>query len=420
MKSNLEKIFKSVLKDYEAPYDPKAWDKMADALDKSQVSINNGLKKWLVIGLVAAAASIVILMVNTNSSENEKNSIANSQENKRGEVKENLLDSSPIITNENIHHEETDIEEKQQLSNEPKDITSNKDSKSEGKVSPVNCILPENKSGGAVTEEQMPTSENVNSNEDSWEFKSGQVSKSFVCAGEEVMISNPHQNAKVRVQIDGLTVELEPGKTLDLLVKNDTQFYFLDEENHILSEQEVQIYQTTDLLVKISDPFYEQGLPKIELSTTGDFKSISWFLDERIVAQNKTADINAFYKGNFDLKLVVKDHNGCNLEKDAQVIVNDDYNLMAVNAFKPSSFELKNKTFMPFALTERNVPFEMQIIDPIDHSLVYSTQNATEGWDGVDRKSGRVNVNKSYVWKVQLFEKEPEEKSVYMGTVTVQ
>ena len=73
---------------------------------------------------------------------------------------------------------------------------------------------------------------------------------------------------------------------------------------------------------------------------------------------------------------------------------------------------------MPFALTQRDVNFTLTIVDPRDNSVVYSTQDATKGWDGTDQRTGSMTPSETvYIWKVQLENPLPNERQVYAGTV---
>ena len=109
---------------------------------------------------------------------------------------------------------------------------------------------------------------------------------------------------------------------------------------------------------------------------------------------------------------------GCTGTKEESIYVSDDYNLLAVNAFEPLSQDLRKRTFLPYALTQRNTPFKMIILDPSDGGIVFETSDVQLPWDGTDKRTGKMaDTNKAYVWKVNLTKPEPGEKMDYMGTV---
>ena len=74
---------------------------------------------------------------------------------------------------------------------------------------------------------------------------------------------------------------------------------------------------------------------------------------------------------------------------------------------------------MPMALTVRDVQFNMIIIDPKSGNVVFETNNASNGWDGIDKNTGQMTrPNTAYIWKVVLQNPEPGERSEYSGTIT--
>ena len=48
---------------------------------------------------------------------------------------------------------------------------------------------------------------------------------------------------------------------------------------------------------------------------------------------------------------------------------------MAVNAFFPLEYNDKLNSFIPFALTQRNVKFTFIVIDPIDGSIIFESND---------------------------------------------
>ena len=73
---------------------------------------------------------------------------------------------------------------------------------------------------------------------------------------------------------------------------------------------------------------------------------------------------------------------------------------------------------MPYALLIRNTPFSMIIIDPSDGGIVFSSNDASNAWDGNDKRNGKmVAPNKAYIWKVNITNPEQKEKQEYKGTI---
>ena len=60
----------------------------------------------------------------------------------------------------------------------------------------------------------------------------------------------------------------------------------------------------------------------------------------------------------------------------------------------------------------------MVIIDPNDGAIVFETSDASQPWDGIDKRDGQmVNANKVFIWKVTIKHPEASEKSEYKGTI---
>ena len=73
---------------------------------------------------------------------------------------------------------------------------------------------------------------------------------------------------------------------------------------------------------------------------------------------------------------------------------------------------------MPYSLTERDVKFQLTIVDPITNEVVFESSDAKNTWDGVHQKTGVMTpAGKAYVWKVQIFNPLPNERPIYKGTI---
>ena len=95
-----------------------------------------------------------------------------------------------------------------------------------------------------------------------------------------------------------------------------------------------------------------------------------------------------------------------------------DYNLLAVNAFNPQSLDSRNSRFMPYALTIRQTPFKLIVLDPDNGGLIFESTDENNAWDGIDRRDGKlVPGNKAYIWKVVIQHPVAGEKGEYRGTI---
>ena len=172
-----------------------------------------------------------------------------------------------------------------------------------------------------------------------------------------------------------------------------------------------------------NETFYEKGLPFNSLTCNIDAKKYTW-TNERgeILSTDKNADIHLFVAGTSQITLTVEHFNGEKQSITKPVRCEVNYNLLAVTGFNPTSSDYRNNTFIPFALlkTERNVPFDMQIIDPQTGQVVFETKNVDIPWDGIDMRTNQmVHVNSTYIWRVKIYQKAAgEPSSSYQGTIT--
>ena len=164
---------------------------------------------------------------------------------------------------------------------------------------------------------------------------------------------------------------------------------------------------------------YEDGLPKITCQAESNESQISWHSTYILKSNSgKNVEVFAFDKGYAIVEAQVTSSNGCIAKEKEMIQIPSDYNLLAVNAFNPQSQDSRNSTFMPYALTIRQTPFRLVVLDPDNGGLVFETSDAGNAWDGIDRRDGKlVPGNKAYIWKVVIQHPVQGEKGEYRGTI---
>jgi hypothetical protein len=164
---------------------------------------------------------------------------------------------------------------------------------------------------------------------------------------------------------------------------------------------------------------YEDGLPKINIQGESSEGQITWhstYMLSDIVGKN--TEILAFEKGFAIIEAQVTSVNGCKTKEKEMVNIPSDYNLLAVNAFNPQSLDSRNSRFMPYALTIRQTPFKLIVLDPDNGGLIFESTDENNAWDGIDRRDGKlVPSNKAYIWKVVIQHPIAGEKGEYRGTI---
>lgn len=163
---------------------------------------------------------------------------------------------------------------------------------------------------------------------------------------------------------------------------------------------------------------YEDGTPRIRVNAESSVAEISWSANGTLLnKKNRSVDLLAFQGQTYTITAQAQ-LDGCSSTEKIKITANEDYNLLAVNAFNPQSRDERNATFMPYALTIRDVRFELIVIDPDNGGIVFRTKDAQNAWDGTDQRNGQVvPAQKAYIWKVVLQDVLPSEKTTYSGTI---
>lgn len=163
---------------------------------------------------------------------------------------------------------------------------------------------------------------------------------------------------------------------------------------------------------------YETGYPVIHINAETAGLNMVWNANGSLINQKaKSADLLAFKQQTYQVSAQVSNEE-CHTTETLSIASDQNYNLLAVNAFNPQSRDERNARFMPFALTVRELKFEMIIIDPDNGAVIFKSSDAQNAWDGIDQRTGQLVVaQKAYIWKVVIENPLPGEKNTYTGTI---
>ena len=427
MKDNLEKAFKEKLDQFEAPYDASAWESMNSRLDAKQGTGGN-LLKWIagsaaVIAVVAVSS--YFLMKEEVNSPNEKTRIAEqSIENNSDKVSS---DKAKTIENKSTSNDTKDVEgsqvDVQPLVNgnsDPVEADQDIEAPTKDEASNIGSEIVENPTSESKTPDNVQSNDNGASQKPQYNFIAGNLINNKICKGESIFIRNTGaKNDIIKLQINNDVFSLKKANVHEFKPEHSGSIIFLDGDNNVIGKEEFIVFENPTPEFNMKANIFEKGLPITKCETYGDYESVVWtFGKEKHKIEGRKAMHNFFKKGEHEVTLTVEDYNGCKNSRTKKVRIEDDYNLIAVDAFKPNGADPRNKVFMPFALTQRDVNFTLTIVDPRDNSVVYSTQDATKGWDGTDQRTGSMTPSETvYIWKVQLENPLPNERQVYAGTV---
>lgn len=415
MKESIENKIKESLNGHEMPYDATAWTSMSARLDKTiPTQTNSNVLKWLIGGaaVVATVGISALYLLNNDGAETAKKETtqtAKTEQEKTAESEPKVNNSAPQQEAEHtIESNTTELFEQvfaTQVYNQESSSTS------------LASELIEN---GGINVERIVSSETPND-----ENQSGATIKipsiGSICANESITIENTNQvTLTIGLNDDQYTIAV--GKTLTFTPKNTGVYsvsYTLNEDIVSSSYFTVHPSPRADFLVDMSDK-YDQGVPTTLLSaSTGEDATYSWLINGNQAFTGTNVKAHFFSKGNHDVELTVKNEsNGCEALAVKMIRIDEDYTLLATNTFTSTSTDPRKSTFMPYALKVRNVDFKLTIIDPSNGAIVFETSDASEGWNGIDKRNGQlVDTQKPFVWIVRLMNPLPGEQPEYKSTV---
>jgi hypothetical protein len=364
MKDPFESKIKSLVEDYSYDYDPKAWDALSKKLPKAKPGLS-----WLGKFGIASMLALVVGIIGWNlaSNNNEKESANNAVQ-----------------------------------------VTKNKTQTSE-KIKP-----------SSAQKNTTPTQPNANQNI-STIAPNNASNQGWIQITQEVVADPGWYLAPLalRQQHSSMPIVSESFSD-DSGQMPQVQEHLLPLD--LLSIQAQRITPTPckgpKIVLDVDAINYEDGTPRIRINAESNSSEITWSANGTLLnKKSRSVDLMAF-KGQTYTITAEAQLDGCKSTEKIKVTANEDYNLLAVNAFNPESRDERNATFMPYALTIRDVRFELLILDPENGAVVFRTTDAQNAWDGIDQRTGQlVPAQKAYIWKVVLQEALPNEKTTYSGTI---
>lgn len=412
--NKFEENIKQSLENFEVPYDPKAWEKLSKKLDQKENKSNQkptkGFNNFLFVGastLIVAGIYFIATQKSTTLPKTTKE-IAVSENN--GPQKINISTGEIEVHTKNTKTAIKTNNEKKELINDEKIHLSNQKvfNKTEKKESIVNneTLTETNNLKTSLTqniEVEIPKT------------------KSIYCENEFIIISNTNSIPLYLINEKGRKMYKIPANAVNKYnIKESGRYEWLNEENGNKTYKAFEIVENPNSNFSMSSELeFTDGIPKINCSTSSNATTTQWLLNSKFITSNKDFTIAIFTKGLNSISLKVENNAGCKSTTVKTINVEDNYNLLAVTGFEPNHHDSKRNSFIPFALTVRNIPFKMVIIDPKNDKVIFETTDSSKPWDGIDQTTNEmVPENTTYIWKVTLFKTEKNEKSDYVGKIT--
>lgn len=416
MINNLENNIKESVKGYELPYDPSAWKAMSKKLDQVMpVSPKSNLKWYL-----GGAATVAVIVTTIALWPADKSTSIDSVKTSKNEVSStNTINTENISTSTSNNNSDN--------TNTTTNDASIKSSEVANDVNPVKQILNEANVIAPLKDYNSNQNTTQTLNPMSYTGITPMSSKKIeiadmnnICLGESISIVNTNDVNLTVFDPNGTKTIIKSNKTTSITPDLEGKYTIGYTENGQFTSKSFNVVPLPKPDFSIDDEnSYENGLPSINVSATTSGYSYTWDLEnQKGSVYGKDISIHYFNKGSYKVSLTIQGSNGCKGTETKTIQIADDYNLLAVNAFDPSSNDIRLNSFMPYALTQRNVDFNLIIIDPKDGAVIFETNDATNPWKGIDKRNGQmIEVNKAYIWKVVLKNPVKGEKSEYKSTI---
>ena len=419
MNKNIDELIKSALEGHEMPYDNNAWNSFEKKLNKPNAPIKP-FKFWFFgTSIIAVITISSLLYFSSKQEENNDKPVE-----KKTEVIEKS--NSQSTTSKKTKSEKTKgIQDEKISSNE---LEAKEDDKKETKTNlilqEVNEVLVKEITKDLKLDEEITNPKKENSVITKKVTEPDVPSFSNKCLGENLKVINKNDESMTLIFPSGKKVSVAESATENIKLSEEGKYELLvNSKQKETYNSFFSVFENPRASLIVEDELnYETGLPIIRGEVQTFEETIKWKVDKVVSANSSKAKTAAFYffeKGQFELEVIVTNDKGCSSIERKTIIISEDYNLLAVNAFNPLSDDRRKNTFMPYALTKRNSAFSLIIIDTDDGGIVFESSDTSNPWDGIDKRNGQlVNKNKALIWKVTLSSPEKNEKSVYKGTIT--
>lgn len=419
-----EQLIKKSLEGYEMPYDPSQWARFEQKLGaKPTPQANSG--KWYIAAGAAALATLAATLYfapiqNNDTSNNFNNHKINTYKNNTQTTLENKSGLNNAINNNSVTENNATSNSVKHNNHATANTTTNNDTYTQTAVNPQ--IKESNNHNTPAEEKNTPAGKHTstlnNTNPpvitpvtntqnpkhtepvliDIDKKPLISIDKTTACAGEKITI---------RVENTSVNLDLGNGETITLLANDKKQISFNEAGVYnIHATESPEITQTVTILAKpeaniIYNTTIEEARQITKFSTDiYQYSNLTWVFHDGKTSQEKNTWRYYNQKGTYPIKLILEGNNGCKNEINKQIIIENDYNLLAPNIFSPNGDGI-NETFIPEALKVLNVNFVMTVYDR-SGKLVYTTNTVDKPWDGRYTSDNKLAPAGVYIWVVKM------------------
>ena len=399
---NFSKIIKEGVERFEVPYNDAHWAEMEGRLNSIRATkIRNTVLGSIAAVTLLAVSSYFMFSDNTIAKDNnntiaETNTTEVTTNNETPSVKENLaIETNPItketlITNE-VPAEENDAVEVINNENEiialdkKNEIKRNINKESSDKISINPEFIVYNNQVCLGEEVSFESLENDLPVSYTWNFGDGNISHK----------TNPkHKYKSSHVYTVTLTLlDRQTGKEYTS-IQQDVVNILPTPNSEIIYSEESKKYDDN----KLKYPYTLLSVKNASAKNT-----YKWKFENGDTYSTERAKVIFNKAGNYNVNLVTINSHGCEHKSARKITIENGSDIYVQDAFKPNSNIAENGTFIPKALIEWDVKFEMTILDRAGKE-VYKTTDKSEPWNGKLNNVGQLLNEGIYMWQVVTYD----------------
>ncbi len=431
---NFEKNIKDLLENYEVPLKPNAWR----SFEKNLGPAKSNFSKWIYSS--AAAVTLITVsyfvffnnneiipedingknLVDTNSTKTNNTIDNNSTKN---ELNTSFIDENKTINEVNVIDENVNVVKENDKTSTNNSITVKNNTHNNTPNLTVNNSV-EKQGNGLATNNKDKENSTQSATNDKYDLNSGlRVDLNEKCINEEFVFTPdvPKQKAIYEWNLGDGTIK-RGGVIFHTYSKSGNytvELTLLDEKTKSkINSSTINITVLDGPNTKFSIEEENNIIPVTHFKNeTRNSSSCTW----EIVGEKSSNFDNFEYsfrkKGNYIVNLTCENEAGCKNTTTQVVSVENDYNLLAPNAFTPNGDNL-NDYFIPKALELLDNPEFSMIIYDKSGKLIYETNNPNLPWDGRYMRESVPAPDGIYIWVVQFTNAEGNIE-FYQGHVTL-